>query len=299
MTPSGPPEKSAPDQGRGEATPVAWGNSLALKVVGRDDELAHIVEMLGAVRSGGSRSLVITGEPGIGKSTLLLAAEHLTPDFHCMRVRGVESEQPMAYAGLHQALVPLRERLSELPEVQAQAVGQALGWASGPSEPNRFLVAAATMSVIAAEARGRPVLVVIDDVQWVDHESAGALAFAARRLEEDPVCFLWSARERSAPGDLLRGVPELPRVRAASCCGSGRRRSGGVVRSPPHHASSKGGGGHHLIAGLEKDLHQSDGRLVPNHGPPWRRLDRVALQDVGADLPAVLNGGGGELVGQP
>jgi DNA-binding CsgD family transcriptional regulator len=89
-------------------------------------------------------------------------------------------------------------------------LAQALGWASGPSEPERFLVAAATMSVMAAEAEARPVLVVIDDVQWLDSESAGALAFAERRLEEDPVCFLWSARERSASGDLLRGVAELP-----------------------------------------------------------------------------------------
>jgi tetratricopeptide (TPR) repeat protein len=166
--------------------------------------------MLDAVRSGVGGSLVVTGEAGIGKSTLLRAAERLAPEFRCVRVRGVESEQPMAYAGLHQALAPLRERLSEIPQVQAQALGWALGWASGPSEPERFLVAAATMSVIAAEAEGRPVLVVVDDVLWLDHESAGALAFAARRLEEDPVCFLWSARDRSATGDLLRGVPEMP-----------------------------------------------------------------------------------------
>jgi hypothetical protein len=210
MTPSGPPEKFAFLQSRGEAVPVAWGKSLASHVVGRDDELAHISAMLDAVRSGVSGSLVVTGAPGIGKSTLLRAAEQLASEFRCVRVRGVESEQPIAYAGLHQALAPLRARLPELPEVQAQALGQALGWASGPSEPERFLVAAATMSVIAAEAESRPVLVVIDDVQWLDSESAGALAFAERRLQEDAVCFLWSARERSASGDLLRGVAELP-----------------------------------------------------------------------------------------
>jgi tetratricopeptide (TPR) repeat protein len=166
--------------------------------------------MLDAVRSGVSRSLVVTGEPGIGKSTLLGAAEHLAVGFRCVRVRGVEPEEPMSYAGLHQALAPLRELLPEIPQVQGQALDRALGWSSGPVKPERFLVAAATLSVIAAEAEADPVLVVIDDAQWVDHESAAALAFAARRLEEDPVCFLWSARDRSTPDDLLRGVPHLP-----------------------------------------------------------------------------------------
>lgn len=166
--------------------------------------------MLDAVRAGASGSLVVTGEPGIGKSTLLRAVARLAPDFRCVGVSGVESEQPMAYAGLHQALAPLRERVSELPEVQAEALGRALGWTRGPVEPERFLVAAATMSLIAAEAERGPVLVVIDDAQWVDQESAAAFVFAARRLEEDQVCFLWSARDRSALGDLLRGVPELP-----------------------------------------------------------------------------------------
>ena len=166
--------------------------------------------MLDAVRAGAGGSLLVTGEPGIGKSTLLRAVEHLAPDFLCVWVGGVESEQPMAYAGLHQALAPLRERVAELPEVQAEALGRALGWTSGPAEPERFLVAAATMSLIAAEAERRPVLVVVDDAQWVDQESAAAFAFAARRLEEDQVCFIWSARDRSALGDLPRDVPELP-----------------------------------------------------------------------------------------
>ena len=185
------------------------GESLAFALVGREDELARCIAMLDAVRAGGGGSLVVTGEPGIGKSTLLRAVERLAPDFLCVWVSGVESEQPMAYAGLHQAFAPLRERIAELPDVQQEALGRALGWARGPAEPERFLVAAATMSLIAAVARRRPVLVVADDAQWVDPESAAAFAFAARRLEEDQVCFIWAARDRSTLGDLPRDVPEL------------------------------------------------------------------------------------------
>ena len=202
--------KSAPLQSRGEDAPVAWGESLAVALVGREDELARCGALLTAVRAGAGGSLLVTGEPGIGKSTLLRAVEDLAPDFLRLWVGGVESEQPMAYAGLHQVLALLRERVAELPEVQAEALGLALGWTRGVAEPERFLVAAATMTLLAAEAERRPVLVVVDDAQWVDQESSAAFAFAARRLEEDQVCFIWSARDRSALGDLPRDVPELP-----------------------------------------------------------------------------------------
>ena len=181
-----------------------------MALVGREDELARCSALLAAVRAGAGGSLLVTGEPGIGKSTLLRAVEDLAPDFLRLWVGGVESEQPMAYAGLHQALALLRERVAELPEVQAEALGLALGWTRGVAEPERFLVAAATMTLLAAEAERRPVLVVVDDAQWVDQESSAAFAFAARRLEEDQVCFIWSARDRSALDDLPRDVPELP-----------------------------------------------------------------------------------------
>ena len=115
--------ESAPLQSRGEDAPVAWGESLAVALVGREDELARCSALLDAVRAGAGGSLVVTGEPGIGKSTLLRAVEDLAPDFLRVWVGGVESEQPMAYAGLHQALALLRERVAELPEVQAEALG--------------------------------------------------------------------------------------------------------------------------------------------------------------------------------
>ena len=210
MTPSGPPQNSASTQSRAEGAPVAWGESLESVLVGREPETARVAAMLDVVRSGGSGSLVVTGAPGIGKSALLRAAEQQAPDFRCVWVRGVESEQLMAYAGLHQVGASLRGRISQVPPAQAEAVEVALGWRVSAAEPARFLVAAGAMSLLAAEAAHGPVLVLVDDLHWIDQESASALAFAARRLEEDQVAFLWSARDGSVPADLLRGVPEMP-----------------------------------------------------------------------------------------
>ena len=211
MSSSGPPsEGSAPHESRADGVPFAWGESLNFDLVGRDDELSRVAALLDAARAETSGSLVVTGEPGIGKSTLLRAAEQLATGFRCLWVRGAESEQVMANAGLLQALNPLRGRLADVPEGQATALARALGWGAVPGEAERFLVAAATMSLLAAEAEVTPVLVLVDDLQWVDHESAAALAFAARRLQEDRVCFVWAARDPAAIADLVRGTPEVP-----------------------------------------------------------------------------------------
>jgi hypothetical protein len=153
MSSSGPPpEGSAPHEGRAEEGPFAWGESLDLELVGRDDELVRVVALLDAARAQSSGSLVLTGDPGIGKSALLGAAEQLASGFRCLWVRGAESEQVMANAGLLQAISPLRGRLADVPESQAAALSRALGWGSGPGGAERFLVAAATMSLLAAEA---------------------------------------------------------------------------------------------------------------------------------------------------
>ncbi len=74
------------------------------------------------------------------------------------------------------------------------------------------------------------------------------------------------------------------------------RRSAELIA---HHPPAQGRRGHHLETGVEEDVQQPDRRLVPDHGPAGRRLGGIGLQDAGADLPAVLDGGGGELVHQP
>ena len=179
MSASGPPSDDLPPlHGRTGPQSFAWGKSpnFVSEIVGRDHELERVRALLAVTREGATTTLVVEGEPGIGKTTLLEAAERMATGFRCLWVRGVESESVLAHAGLLQALGPIRDRLAEISGAQAIALSLALGWgpAAGPSE--RFLVAAAVLSMLAAESERAPVLVLVDDLQWVDRESAAALA---------------------------------------------------------------------------------------------------------------------------
>ncbi len=165
--------------------------------------------LLDRARAQATGSLVVEGEPGIGKSTLLRCAERLATGFRCVWVRGFESEVLLGHAGLLQALGPLRARLADVPEAQQAALAAALGWGPAGGSSEAFQVGAATLSLLAAEAERNPVLVLVDDVQWVDRESTAALAFAARRLQGDAVAFIWSARAGALRSDLLQGLPRV------------------------------------------------------------------------------------------
>ena len=186
--------------------------------MGRRAELGRLDALLEAARGGSTTSVVFEGEPGIGKTTMLLAAARRAVGFRCLWARGVESEAVLAHAGLLQALGPLRAELAEIPSAQAAALSVAVGWEPPGAPTDRFLVAAAVLSLIAAEARRAPVLVLVDDLQWVDRESASALAFAARRLRDDPVCFVWAGRSGQLPADVVLGLP-VARARPADADG--------------------------------------------------------------------------------
>ncbi len=212
MSASDPPsDELPPSYGRTGPLSFAWGKSpdVGSEIVGRDHELTRVRTLLEATRAGATTTLVVEGEPGIGKTTLLEAAERMATGFRCLWVRGVESESVLAHAGLLQALSPVRDRLAEIPGAQATALSLALGWGSAAAPSERFLVAAAVLSILAAESERAPVLVLVDDLQWVDRESAAALGFAARRLREDPVCFVWAARSGSIATEFGQGTPVL------------------------------------------------------------------------------------------
>jgi DNA-binding CsgD family transcriptional regulator len=184
--------------------------------VGRDEELGRVLALLEAARGGVAGVLVVEGEAGIGKTTLLGAAEELADGFACLRARGVESEAALGHAALLELLTPVRDRLADLPAAQAEALVAALGWGparAGPPEDraagDRYLVAAATLSLLAAAAERSPMLVLVDDLHWVDRESAAALLFAARRLRRDAVAFVFAARTGPGAAAPLEGLPVL------------------------------------------------------------------------------------------
>ena len=132
-------------------------------VYGRDAELAVIERLLGRARGGTSGALVLLGEPGAGKSALLAAAARRAAGFRVLRASGVESECELAFAALHQLLLPVADRLDRLPAPQARALGAALGILP-PAGGDRFGVAAGALSLLAEAAEERPLLCLIDDL---------------------------------------------------------------------------------------------------------------------------------------
>jgi DNA-binding CsgD family transcriptional regulator len=188
------------------ATPELERISGAL--VGRERECAAIDRLLEASARGESRSLVLRGEAGIGKTALLTHAAESSGGRRVLRTAGVEAESDLGFAGLYGLLRPIVGKLRELPEAQAAALTGALGL--GPSLGSaRLLVSAATLSLLAAAADERPLLCLIDDAQFLDAASAEALIFTARRLAAEPVAMMFAAREGEARTFAAPGLPEL------------------------------------------------------------------------------------------
>ena len=111
----------------------------------------------------------------------------------------------LAFAGLHQLCAPMLDHAESLPVPQREALRTAFGLSAGPV-PDRFLVGLAVLGLLSETAGERPLICVVDDMQWLDHASAQALGFAARRLGADPVGLMFAAR---VPGQDVAGLPEL------------------------------------------------------------------------------------------
>jgi len=173
----------------------------------RLSERGALDRLVDAVLAGESRALVVRGEPGVGKSMLLdhLAGQASGSGCRVARAVGVQSEMELAFAGLHQLCGPMLDHLGKIPVPQHEALRTALGIAAGPP-PDRFLVGLAVLSLLSEVAGERPLICLIDDVQWLDRASVQGLGFAARRLAADPVGLVFAARE---PGADLAGLPGL------------------------------------------------------------------------------------------
>jgi DNA-binding CsgD family transcriptional regulator len=176
-------------------------------LVGREAERARIAELLGSVRAGQGGALLLRGEPGIGKSALLgFAGEHAS-GLRVLRARGVEAEADLPFSALVELLRPLLGLLDVLPEAQSEAMRGT--FALGPQMDGKLLIGLATVSLLSAAAEEQPLLCVVDDAHWLDVASAEAFVFAARRLEDDPVAFLFGARVGEPRRFSLPGAAEL------------------------------------------------------------------------------------------
>ena len=181
-------------------------------LLGRERELAAVEQALASARLGRSAHLMIQGEPGIGKTALVEHAIAHAAEMKVLSARGVEFEADIPFAGLHELLRPALPMLDRLAPGHAAALRSSLG--VGPRiEADRLIVGVAVLELIAALAERAPVLIAVDDAQWLDRASAEALAFAARRLVADPVSVVVALRnDEESP--LLHAGLEVIRVGA-------------------------------------------------------------------------------------
>lgn len=199
----------------------------ASRLIGRSAELEVLFGLVDRIPQGGG-ALLLSGEPGIGKTSLLEAASRHAAErgVQVLSGVGVPSEADLPFSGLHQLLLlgsdrssappaasagdpqvstSMFDRLEQLAEPQRDALRSAFGLDVEPA-PDRFLVGLAVLSLLSEAAEERPLLCVVDDAQWLDQTSAQALAFVARRLSAEPVAIVFAAGEQ---GENFRGLPEL------------------------------------------------------------------------------------------
>lgn len=176
-----------------------------MALFGRDVECGVLDALVGSLWAGASEALVVHGEAGVGKTALLDHLAQRAADCRVVRLSGVESEMEFAYAALHQLCAPMLDRLPNLPAPQHDAVLTALGLDPGPP-PDRFLIGLAVLGLLSEAAEERPLLLLVDDQQWLDGASAQVLAFVARRLVAESVGLVFATR---APGGDLSGLRQL------------------------------------------------------------------------------------------
>jgi DNA-binding CsgD family transcriptional regulator len=174
-------------------------------LIGRESECAAVERVVQGARDGRSGALLVLGEPGVGKTALLAHAVAAADGLRVVRATGIESEAELEYSGLLELVRPLLDLTERLAAPQAEALRVALGLGAGAA-PDRFVVGAATLSLLATAAEKSPLLVVVDDGQWLDRSSSDAIRFAARRLFADRVGFLFAARPAGFEG---AGMEEL------------------------------------------------------------------------------------------
>ncbi|AGZ44045.1 helix-turn-helix transcriptional regulator [Actinoplanes friuliensis] len=248
-----------------------------MELFGRRAELAVLDGLLARAAHGSGSGLVLWGEPGIGKSALIEYAVAAASNAVVLRCRGTRMESELPFAALHELLWPVVDRLETLAAPQAAALRGALGMSR--DQAGRFLVGAAVLSLVSGLARDRPVLVVVDDAQWVDEASAQCLGFLARRVAAEPVVVLLTEHEDPASGPwetlpalAVTGVAEddARKLVAAAVPGADEALVDRTVRAA--------GGNPLALQELATLEHGSDDHAPPEVGPRLRRAfrDRAA-----------------------
>ena len=168
-------------------------------VVGRDAEIDALNRLMDDVQRRGA-AVLVRGEAGIGKSALLRLACGAAAQrgLRVLRATGVESETTLPFAGLHQLLRSLFDRLPALPAPQRRALMAAFRM-TDDAAPELFLIGLAALNLISDSAADQPLVLVVDDAHWLDRPSADVLGFVARRLESEAVLLVAAQRDGFPP----------------------------------------------------------------------------------------------------
>ena len=179
----------------------------AEELVGRAEELAVLEKLVDSAASGLSAAVVLRGEAGVGKTALLDHVADRAAGIEVTRLAGLESESHLDFAAIHRLLVPYLDHIADLPPTQAQALRTAIGL-SDAAPANSFILGLSVLTILSAVTARRPLLVIVDDAQWLDPESVEILGFVARRLHAEHLGMLFSVREPVAQ-PLLEGIPAI------------------------------------------------------------------------------------------
>ena len=164
-------------------------------LVGRSADCELLRRLIASAREESAGVILLRGEPGIGKTSLLTFATGAADGFRVLQIQGHESEIEIPFAGLSWLLESLTGLLGQLPPVQAEALAGALQLETVAGRGgDRLAVAAATLTLLAAAADAQPLLVAVDDGQWLDVPSLEAIVFAARRLQAEAIAVVITAR---------------------------------------------------------------------------------------------------------
>jgi DNA-binding CsgD family transcriptional regulator len=263
------------------------------ELIEREQECAVLDALVDRLRDGGG-TVVVRGEAGIGKSALLqrvrlrAQAQGARP----LVSVGVESEAELAYAGLHQLLRPVIDALAQLPESQRQTLEAALGLGVD-LKPDSFRVAVAAFHLICEVADSVPVVLIVDDAQWLDRSTLSVIAFIGRRLEAEHVALVTAIRSgQSTPLDDA-GLPtlDLERLSAPAAARLLDRTAPELHPVLRARVLAESSGNPLALVELARSMGRSGEQLSPGPATLTARLERSftsRLRDLGPETRAAL-----------